>query len=172
MGTYFFAFRAENVVSAWDALVDASTKIYNKLPAASKPAFFQTVQHPVVASATLGKMWISQGFNQIRAQQARLSTNVMAQQVQDLFNTDYDLENEYHTMLDGESMWSIIVNRCLFILLRQMEPVSGPPFFFIWTLIYLQHDGSNSRYVLLLATTDDELVCGSTFFCFKNDIDD
>ena len=132
MGTYFFAFRAENVVSAWDALVDASTKIYNKLPAASKPAFFQTVQHPVVASATLGKMWISQGFNQIRAQQARLSTNVMAQQVQDLFNTDYDLENEYHTMLDGESMWSIIVNRCLSILLRQMEPVSEPPFFFIW----------------------------------------
>ena len=60
------------------------------------------VQHPVLASSTLGKMWIAQGQNNLRASQARLSTNNLADEVEQLFEQDYDLELEYHTILDGE----------------------------------------------------------------------
>jgi hypothetical protein len=41
-------------------------------------------------------------MNNLRAQQARLSTNDLADEVQSLFESDYDLEYEYHTMLDGK----------------------------------------------------------------------
>ncbi|KAK0237300.1 hypothetical protein EDD85DRAFT_837135 [Armillaria nabsnona] len=91
---------AETVVSAWDTLVGAATGIYDQLSEETKPAFFQLVYHPVVASANLGKMLISAGLNNLRASQARLSTNNLADQVQDFFDFDYELETEYHTLLD------------------------------------------------------------------------
>ena len=72
------------------------------LSSSMKPSFFQLVHHEVLASATLGKMWISAGLNNMRAEQARLSTNDMADTVEDLFAQDYDLEHEYHTILDGK----------------------------------------------------------------------
>ncbi len=46
-------------------------------------------------------MLISAGQNNLRASQARLSTNNLADQVQDFFDLDYELETEYHTLLDG-----------------------------------------------------------------------
>lgn len=66
-----------------------------------QPAFFQLVQHPVLASSNLAHMLISAGINNLRASQARLSANDYADTVEQLFETDYDLEVEYHTILDG-----------------------------------------------------------------------
>ncbi|KAJ7699298.1 hypothetical protein B0H17DRAFT_1006233 [Mycena rosella] len=93
---------SDNVQAAWTVLQDASTAIYNKLPDATKPAFFQLVQHPVLASANLGNLMISAGQNNLRATQARISTNALADQVETLFEHDFDLETEYHTLLDGK----------------------------------------------------------------------
>ena len=98
----FTDYRAENVVSAWDGLLNASTRIYNSLSPEFQPAFFQTVQHPVLASSTLGKMWIAQGMNNLRASQGRLSTNNLANEVEDLFTQDYSIESQYHSILDGK----------------------------------------------------------------------
>ena len=47
-------------------------------------------------------MWVYQGMNNLRASQARLSTNELAKRVEDLFEEDYRLEDEYHNLLDGE----------------------------------------------------------------------
>ncbi|KAK0200680.1 glycoside hydrolase family 115 protein [Desarmillaria ectypa] len=93
---------AETVLSAWDTLVGTATRIYDQLSDETKPAFFQLVYHPVVASANFGKMLISAGMNNLRASQARLSTNDLADQVQEFFDFDYELETEYHTLLDGK----------------------------------------------------------------------
>lgn len=90
------------MLEQWDTLVAASTKIYNKLSADYRPAFFELVHHPVQASATLGKMWIYAGMNNLRASQARLSTNDYAVLVEDLFEEDYKLETQYHSLLDGK----------------------------------------------------------------------
>ncbi|KAF4588751.1 hypothetical protein EYR40_010305 [Pleurotus pulmonarius] len=93
---------AENVVESWEQLRDASTALYNNLPSEAKPAFFQMVQHPVVASDIVGRMLIFAGQNNMRASQARLSTNNLAVQVEDLFMQDFDLETQYHSLLDGK----------------------------------------------------------------------
>lgn len=47
-------------------------------------------------------MWIASGMNNLRASQARLSTNDLATQVESLFAQDYDLEVQYHQLLDGK----------------------------------------------------------------------
>ncbi|KAF9074379.1 glycoside hydrolase family 115 protein [Rhodocollybia butyracea] len=93
---------ADRVVEAWDTLANVSTKIYNQLASDIQPSFFELVQHPVLASQTLGKMLIFAGQNNLRASQARLSTNELAEQVQELFEKDHDLEVEFHTLLDGK----------------------------------------------------------------------
>lgn len=78
-----------------------STRIFNTLPAATKPAFFQLVHHPVQATLTLANMWISAGINNLRASQARLSANEFMNQVVQLFDQDYAIEVDYHSILDG-----------------------------------------------------------------------
>ncbi|KAK7045404.1 hypothetical protein VNI00_007657 [Paramarasmius palmivorus] len=93
---------ADNVLAAWDNLLDASTAIYNKLSDDFKPAFYQLVHHPITASQNLGKMYILAGMNNLRAEQARLSSNDLADQVEELFEKDFDIETEYHSILDGK----------------------------------------------------------------------
>jgi len=73
-------FRADTVMANWDATVAASTSIYNSLSSAMKPAFFQLVHHPVLASANVQKMLIAAGQNNLFGSQARLSTNDLADQ--------------------------------------------------------------------------------------------
>ena len=46
-------------------------------------------------------MWISAGINNLRASQARLSTNNYADQVESLFEQDFALEQQYHSLLNG-----------------------------------------------------------------------
>ena len=48
--------RADNVLDEWAKLEVASTTIYNSLSSATKPAFFQLVHHPVIASNNLAKL--------------------------------------------------------------------------------------------------------------------
>lgn len=47
---------AETVIADWDTLRAASTRIYNSLSQSFKPAYFQLVHHPVIASANLAHM--------------------------------------------------------------------------------------------------------------------
>ncbi|KAJ7245615.1 glycoside hydrolase family 115 protein [Mycena haematopus] len=93
---------AENMQASWNQLQTASAAIYNKLSAATKPAFYELVHHTVLASANLGNMMIAAGQNNLRASQARLSANALANQVETLFENDFDLETQYHTLLDGK----------------------------------------------------------------------
>lgn len=46
-------------------------------------------------------MWVSAGINNLRSVQARLSANNYADDVESLFDMDFDLEHEYHTILNG-----------------------------------------------------------------------
>ncbi|KAH9476877.1 hypothetical protein JR316_0010793 [Psilocybe cubensis] len=93
---------ADNVLADWAALEAASTKIYNSLSKTMQPAFFQLVHHPVIASSNVAKMLITAGQNNMRASQARLSTNQLADTVEQLFEHDFDIETQYHTILDGK----------------------------------------------------------------------
>ncbi|KAG2005716.1 hypothetical protein CC2G_002098 [Coprinopsis cinerea AmutBmut pab1-1] len=93
---------ADNVLTGWDNLVSASTRIYNRLSNAFKPAYFQLVHHPVIASANLGHMLINVGLNNLRASQASQSANTYAAIAERLFDRDWEIETEYHKLLDGK----------------------------------------------------------------------
>lgn len=94
-------YRGETVLKDFESLLNLSTSLYNSLSSEKQAAFFQLVHHPVLATSTLANMWISAGINSMRASQARLSANVYATQVENLFEQDYDIETEYHALLDG-----------------------------------------------------------------------
>nr|BCT97380.1 xylan a-1,2-glucuronidase [Irpex lacteus] len=93
---------ADTVLADWKATSDASTKIYNSLSSDKQAAFFELVHHPVQASYTVQNMWIASGFSALRASQARISANQYADQVEDLFEQDYQLEQQYHQLLNGK----------------------------------------------------------------------
>jgi len=83
--------------------VNTSTEVYNNLPKGTQPAFYQLVHHPIIASANLNKLLITTGRNSMRASQAFLSTNQLADTAENLFEHDFDLEEDYHSILDGEA---------------------------------------------------------------------
>lgn len=89
------------MLAEWQSLNQTATTLYNSMSAEKKPAFFQLVMHPVQASATINTMWISAGINNLRASQARISANTFGTDVENLFEADYALETEYHSILDG-----------------------------------------------------------------------
>ncbi|KAH9943881.1 hypothetical protein B0H21DRAFT_747405 [Amylocystis lapponica] len=91
---------AENVLAGWDAVNKSATRIRDLLSSEMQPAYFELVYHPVQASYTLANMWISAGYNNLRASQALISANNYGTQVASLFEQDYALEVEYHSILD------------------------------------------------------------------------
>ncbi|KAI0946298.1 hypothetical protein AcV7_010311 [Taiwanofungus camphoratus] len=111
---------AENVLAMWQATNESATRILNSLPSDMLPAYFQLVYHPVQASYTLANMWISAGMNNLRASQAFLSANDYASQVGDLFEQDYDLEVEYHTILNGK--WDHMMDQTHVMYYYWQEP--------------------------------------------------
>ncbi|KAG6872327.1 hypothetical protein C0995_010748 [Termitomyces sp. Mi166 len=78
---------AENVLADWAMLKNASTTIYDSLASNYKGAFFQLIQHPILASANVANLF---------------STNALADQAVEYFEADFDLETEYHSILDGK----------------------------------------------------------------------
>lgn len=118
---------ADNVLAAWDALNRSASQIYDRLLSAKQPAFFQLVYHPVQAGYTLTNLWITAGINNMRAFQARLSANDYADQVEQLFEQDYDLEQEYHSILNGK--WDHMMDQTHVMYYYWQEPTQNtmPP---------------------------------------------
>ncbi|EIW74204.1 glycoside hydrolase family 115 protein [Coniophora puteana RWD-64-598 SS2] len=95
---------AETMLNNWETVLNESTRIYNSLSTEKQPAYFELVHHPVMASSTVNMMWIYAGMNNLLASQARVGANGYFTKVQELFQKDYDIEEMYHTILDGTIM--------------------------------------------------------------------
>ncbi|PIL23731.1 hypothetical protein GSI_13481 [Ganoderma sinense ZZ0214-1] len=92
---------ADAVLAMLRATSDSSNRLYRKVSAEMKPAFFQLVQHPVQATLTLQEMQVAAGLNNLRASQAAVIANHYKSEVERLFRQDYSYEVDYHTLLDG-----------------------------------------------------------------------
>ncbi|KAG9082956.1 hypothetical protein FRC07_014053, partial [Ceratobasidium sp. 392] len=93
---------AENIVATWNDMVSRSQAIYKSLPSGTQPAYFELVHHPIQASSIVQNLYYTVGRNNWYASQARLSTNALADQAVQLFDSDYDLEAQYHGLLNGK----------------------------------------------------------------------
>jgi len=100
---------AETVVGEWAALAKDAQAIYDALPAATQPSFFETVLHPVLGGWTVYKIHVQAGYNDFYVKQKRTATNTMAQQVLSDFNTDAAITQRFHALLGGK--WKGIMDQ-------------------------------------------------------------
>jgi Gylcosyl hydrolase family 115 C-terminal domain/Glycosyl hydrolase family 115 len=93
---------AELILARWKKLLQVAENIYSRTTEVQRPAMFQLVLHPIKSSAIFVALQISLARNQLYARQRRNYANTLAHQVLDLFDADFSLSDEYHTILDGK----------------------------------------------------------------------
>ncbi|MBP7141785.1 MAG: glycosyl hydrolase 115 family protein [Opitutaceae bacterium] len=93
---------AERVLGEWRGLEDSASRIARGLPAESGPAFFQLVQHPIVACRIVTELNLVAGRNRLFATQGRATTNSLADKARALFANDAAQKQRWDALLDGK----------------------------------------------------------------------
>jgi hypothetical protein len=101
---------AETVVAEYNDLVERAERISSQLPAEYRDAFYELVLHPVQASANLNDLYVTVARNRLYAQQARASTNDLADRARRLFDRDAEISSYYNTTLAG-GKWSHMMDQ-------------------------------------------------------------
>lgn len=83
--------------------------IYQRIDRPYRDAFFQLVGHPVWATQAMFELNRSQALNTLYAKQDRASTSAMAARVNDWFERDAELTEQYHSINDGK--WSHMMSQ-------------------------------------------------------------
>lgn len=102
---------AETIVAKYTSLEKDASTLLDLIGDEYKGAFFQIVLHPIKASRINLELRVSQEKNRIYGLQRRNSTNVLAQQVLDLFDADFTLSEEYHDSPWTGTKWNHIVRQ-------------------------------------------------------------
>ena len=92
---------AETVVSDYKALVQKAQRIYTKLAASYRDAYYQLVLHPVLACSNLNDLYVAVGKNRMYAKQGRASTNSFAELAEKLYREDSLITYHYNHVLAG-----------------------------------------------------------------------
>ena len=93
---------AARIDNEWRSLASRVDKLAEELPQNERASFFELVQYPVDACATVNEMYIAAGRNALYARQGRASTNDYAAETRALFAKDAELTDEYnHQLLNG-----------------------------------------------------------------------
>lgn len=77
---------ADIVLAEWQNLTIRAQAVYDTLPTAAQPAFFELVLHPCMAAYTLHQVYIYAAKNNLYAEQRRTSANKVAQDAINAFN--------------------------------------------------------------------------------------
>jgi len=93
---------ATRVDAEWKQLSIRVDKLATELPPEERPSFFELVQYPADASATVTEMYIASGKNALYAKQGLSIANDYADETRNLFAKDAALTDEYnHKLLNG-----------------------------------------------------------------------
>ena len=93
---------ADDIVARWRSLELAVDNLYNCVSDEQKPSFWQLVVHPVKASTIFTRLRVTQARNQLYARQRRNTANKLLRESLDLFDADFKLSQEFHSLLDGK----------------------------------------------------------------------
>ncbi|MCH7402013.1 glycosyl hydrolase 115 family protein [Belliella kenyensis] len=89
------------VSAEWQALEELCADIKEKLDPSYHDAYFQLVEHPIIASANLHRLYESTALNQLYAKQGRNLTNKKAEEVHAFFKRDAEISAFYNNELAG-----------------------------------------------------------------------
>jgi hypothetical protein len=93
---------ADRVEREWRELSKRVDKLALELPENERASFFELVQYPVDASATVAEMYIAAGRNALDARLGHAKANADAAETRALFAKDAELSAAYnHKLLDG-----------------------------------------------------------------------
>jgi hypothetical protein len=92
---------AEKVVADYNELAEKGEKIYKKIPAEYKDAYYQLVLYPVKACANLNELYFTVARNRLYAKQGRFKTNELAEKAKELFVEDKKLSDYYNKEMSG-----------------------------------------------------------------------
>ena len=93
---------ADRVDAEWRCLSARVDKLASELPEDERASFFELVQYPVDASATVTEMYIAAGRNALDARLGHAIANAEAAETRALFAHDAELSAEYnHQLLNG-----------------------------------------------------------------------
>ncbi len=92
---------AERVEKEWADLSEHAKAVESELPAEYRDAYFELVEYPVLASATVTEMYLAAGRNHKYAARGDVKANVEAERVRELFAEDARLSARYNHELAG-----------------------------------------------------------------------
>ncbi|KAL2851524.1 hypothetical protein BJY01DRAFT_260827 [Aspergillus pseudoustus] len=100
---------ADNILHQWREALEEAEELQKWVPSTSAPAYFQLVLHPIKASYTYVALRINQAKNQHYGVQRRNTANPVAYEILRLFEEDFNLSEEYHSLLNGK--WNHIMRQ-------------------------------------------------------------
>lgn len=93
---------AETVVAEYNQLLARAEAIGQKMPAASRDAYYELVLHPVQACANLNELYYTVALNREAAKQGQANTNELAGKAKALFAKDAEITRRYHAVAGGK----------------------------------------------------------------------
>ncbi|KAF1948498.1 hypothetical protein CC80DRAFT_540851 [Byssothecium circinans] len=100
---------ADTILSSWEALLNDAETLYTRVHQDLRPSFFQLILHPIKASHIYMSLQIHRAKNALYAKQRRNTANYFFDKSISLFKADFQLSQEYHTMLNGK--WNHIMRQ-------------------------------------------------------------
>ncbi|KAE8360318.1 hypothetical protein BDV27DRAFT_167927 [Aspergillus caelatus] len=100
---------AEDIVRRWQELLSQAEELDKSIAAPMMPAYFQLVLHPIKASYIYVALRVAQAKNRLYAVQRRNTANTWAYEALHLFEDDFNLSEEYHSLLNGK--WNHIMRQ-------------------------------------------------------------
>ena len=101
---------AERVRAGYDSLARRAAAVNASLPADSRAAFYELVEHPILAAGNLNALYVLAAKNRLYAQQGRAATNLLADSVRRLFDRDAEISRFYNHELAG-GKWSHMMDQ-------------------------------------------------------------
>ncbi|GJC90635.1 hypothetical protein ColLi_13473 [Colletotrichum liriopes] len=93
---------AERVLEAWKQLADKAAALQAAVPEDRRNALFHLLTYPALIGYHYHFIIINSARNRQHSFERRNSANTLAQQILEHFDQDFDLTEEYDSMLDGK----------------------------------------------------------------------
>ena len=101
---------AEKIVEDYNLLAKKAKDLKQKLPRDYHDAFYQLVEHPIIASANLNELYLATEKNKLYATQGKVIANTYAKKVKELFVKDSLMTKYYHEEL-ANGKWNHMMSQ-------------------------------------------------------------
>jgi hypothetical protein len=118
---------ADRVEAQWKKLENQAEALGKELPANEQDAYFELVLHPILASGTVTRLYITAGRNRLYAREGRASTNELASEARALFAEDAAIRYRYNHEIAGGKWDHMMDQTHLGYTWWQEPPVNAMP---------------------------------------------